>query len=388
MPSQTLGFICVACAVLLFGVFSLPTKSHKTGDGLFFQLVMCAGIFLVGGSAHVIECAAGGPCADFSALAALGGAIWALSNILLIPVVNAVGVGRAMLTWGSAEMLTGWATARFGLFGVRPEVPLSVPLNDAGVALGVLSIFVLAAASSGDAGALGDAALGGAAHDYAAFGSVYAAIGDGAPDILAADSPSTIGAVPVRAAAAAATADAPPGWPDWQTNGYDVTATLRPAAKRAFGVVAALVAGALSGSMFTPAQYVCDHAEAFPRASRRLSEHLFSHNTGVLLASVAFFGAYAAATRNRPWASAELALPALASGVCWGLATLSWFAANEALSLPVAFPLVTLGPGLVSLLIGGAVYGEVVGARAVALLALSCALFAAAAVCIGLSGGA
>jgi hypothetical protein len=385
MPSPAVGFVCVAAAVLLFGLFSLPTKSHKTGDGLFFQLAMCVGIFFVGGSAHVVECAAAGPCAPFSPLAALGGAIWALSNLLLIPVVNAVGVGRAMLTWGSAEMLTGWATARFGLFGLRPEVPQSVPLNDAGVALGVLSILVLAAASSGDAGAQGYAALGASAHDYAAFGSVYAAIGDGAPDILASDSPKSIGAVPARAAAAAA--DAPPGWPDWETNGYDVTATLRPAAKRAFGVVAALVAGALSGSMFTPAQYVCDHAEAFPRASRRLSEHLFSHNTGVLLASVAFFGVYAAATRNRPWASAELALPALASGVCWGLATLSWFAANEALSIPIAFPLVTLGPGLVSLLIGGVFYGEVVGARAAGLLALSCALFAGAAVCIGLSGG-
>lgn len=364
MPSETLGFICVAASVILFGIFSLPTKSHKTGDGLYFQLLMCAGIFFIGGVAHVVQCATGGPCAPFSSLAAVGGGVWCVSNLALVPVVNAIGVGRAMLVWGSAEMLTGWATARFGLFGLLPEPVRSTVLNDTGVALGVLSILVLAAASSES---VGDA--------KADPGETYRLL----------DSVDSGGHDGDRNGDSCASSSA---WSDWETNGYDLTARLRPQSKRVVGVVGALIAGVLSGSMFTPAQYVCDHPAQFPDASRRLSEHMFSHFTGIFLASVSIFAAYAAATHNKPWTSAPLALPAFASGLCWGLATLAWFVANEALSLPIAFPMVTLGPGLVSLLIGGVVYGEVVGTRAVGLLALSCTLFAAAAICIGLSGEA
>jgi hypothetical protein len=356
---ETLGFVCVAAAVILFGIFSLPTKSHKSGDGLFFQLLQCAGIFFVGGVAHIAQCATGGPCAPFSAQAASGGAIWCVSNLALIPVVNALGVGRAMLIWGSAEMLTGWGTSRFGLFGLIPEPVRSPALNNAGVALGVLSILVLSAASS----------AGDAKPDP---GETYRLL-DRAERVVVDSGHKGV--------------SGPAGWGDWETNGYDLTATLPPRAKRLVGIVGSLVAGVLSGSMFTPPQYVCDHPSLFPNASRRLSEHMFSHFTGIFITSVFIFATYAAATRNTPWVSAPLALPAFASGLCWGLATLAWFVANETLSLPVAFPMVTLGPGLVSLLIGGVAYGEVVGIRAAALLGISCALFAAAAVCIGLSGG-
>lgn len=359
---ETLGFVCVAAAVLLFGIFSLPAKSHKAGDGLFFQLLMCAGIFFVGGVAHITQCATGGSCAPFSALAASGGAIWCISNLALIPVVNALGVGRAMLIWGSAEMLTGWGTSRFGLFGLTPEPVRSPDLNNAGVALGVLSILVLSAASSSAGDAKPDPGETYRLLDHAERMVDYGYKGDAGGDAV------------------------PAGWGDWETNGYDLTAQLQPREKRIVGIVGSLVAGVLSGSMFTPPQFVCDHPSLYPNASRRLSEHTFSHFTGIFITSVFIFATYAAATRNTPWVSAPLALPAFASGLCWGLATLAWFVANETLSLPVAFPMVTLGPGLVSLLIGGVAFGEVVGVRAAALLAVSCALFAAAAVCIGLSG--
>jgi len=43
-----LGFVAAAVAVVFFGSQLLPVKRFETGDGLFFQWVMCIGIWLVG----------------------------------------------------------------------------------------------------------------------------------------------------------------------------------------------------------------------------------------------------------------------------------------------------------------------------------------------------
>jgi glucose uptake protein GlcU len=106
------------------------------------------------------------------------------------------------------------------------------------------------------------------------------------------------------------------------------------------------------------------------------------------LAAAGYAALYALAARGRPWASPRVVLPGLASGVIWGLACVAWFAANERLSLVIAFPLVTLGPGLVSMAVGGLFFGEVRSRREAALLAAAVATFCAAGACLGLSGGA
>ena len=117
-------------------------------------------------------------------------------------------------------------------------------------------------------------------------------------------------------------------------------------------------------------------------------DHLHAHFTGILLTSLVSMGVYCAATGNRPWVSAALTLPAYCAGLCWGVAMICWFLANENLSIVVAFPIVTLGPGVVNLWIGWQFFGEIKGARNAALLVLACALFLVASSLISLSGGA
>ncbi len=348
------------------------------GDGIIFSVFMCLGIFAVGAIAHLAQCAGAAGCAPFTSLSALGGAVWATANFLTVPATRALGVGQTMIAWGCAEMLTGWATSRFGLFGLSPEPVRSAALNSAGVALGVASIAILAAAAPAEEGEAAAAAAGG---DAAPLLSLAA---DDAPALAgaagASAGPGVTGAGGRDAAAAAAAF--------FDEYGFDASAALPPARRRAFGVAACVLAGMLSGSMFTPAQYVVDHPAAFPAASRRLSDHLFAHNTGVLLAAAGYAALYALAARGRPWASPRVVLPGLVSGVIWGLACVAWFAANERLSLVIAFPLVTLGPGIVSMLVGGLFFGEVRGRREAALLAAAVATFCAAGACLGLSGGA
>ena len=302
--------------------------------------------------------------------------------MLLVPLVNALGMGRVMLTWGAAEMLTGWATASFGLFGLAKETVARPELNYVGVALGIVSIFILAYAGGDGSAAATIEKMDGteAAPLLVAVGSVSSEAKDtlhvhpSTGDSAMLDRTWGPGGLPPRSA-----------WPDWHASGYDVTAALAPSSRRAFGIVFCLVAGALSGSTFTPAQYVVDHGADFPGAATNLTGHLFAHFTGIFVTSTLVFVAYASAARNRPWATPPLFLPAFAAGLVWAGAMYCWFIANERLSIVIAFPLVTLGPGIVSMLIGGVFFGEVRGWRSVVGLTAACVTFAGAAACIAVS---
>ena len=46
-------------------------------------------------------------------------------------------------------------------------------------------------------------------------------------------------------------------------------------------------------------------------------------------------------------------MPAIVSGLMWGVATACWFVSNQTLSEPVAFPIITTGPGAVASLFWG-----------------------------------
>jgi hypothetical protein len=268
-----------------------------------------------------------------------------------------------MLFWGCTEMLAGWTTARFGLFGVRAQPVRSDALNFLGVGLGVCSLLVLSFASPAVADGSDRPAGAGAEGD-----------GAGAPLLP----PAAPGLQDAAAAAAPASAgDA--GFAFWEA--------WPPLWKRAFGVGASVVAGALSGSTFTPVQHVVDHPELFPGAPRTLLGNLHAHFTGILFTALGGLAVYSAATRSRPWVSSQLTLPALAAGVCWGVAMICWFLANDALSIVIAFPIVTLGPGVLSMLVGLVFFRELTGARNIALLAAALALFFGATVAISVSGG-
>jgi hypothetical protein len=160
--SQGVGYCAVLVATLFFGSNFVPVKRYETHDGMFYQWVMCAGIFLVGLIVQLLVFAwpepgdrfdikpvntsmlpnfttaneteyldavtaqlrglelvssRGDPYSvKFMPMAAFGGFLWATGNTLSVPVINLIGLGLGILTWGSANMLMGWATGLFGLF--------------------------------------------------------------------------------------------------------------------------------------------------------------------------------------------------------------------------------------------------------------------------------
>lgn len=81
----------------------------------------------------------------------------------------------------------------------------------------------------------------------------------------------------------------------------------------------------------------------------------------------------------------QVALPALASGVMWGVADALWFVANEKLGFVVAFPIVLAGPGIVASLWSIFLLHELEGTRNLVLTAIVAALVVSGAACISAS---
>jgi hypothetical protein len=118
------GFLFAGFSVLAFGSSYIPVKAFDTGDGMFFQWVMGASIFMVGLVVNLIRYGMTYPTVEpFQPLAMLGGFLWATGNITVVPIMGMIGIGLGMLTWGLCNMIVGWAVPNFGLFGLAAQAP-------------------------------------------------------------------------------------------------------------------------------------------------------------------------------------------------------------------------------------------------------------------------
>jgi len=70
-------------------------------------------------------------------------------------------------------------------------------------------------------------------------------------------------------------------------------------------------------------------------------DYVFAHFTGILITSTVYMLIYSAAMKNKPRVYPQVILPGFVSGVMWAVATISWFVANDALSPPISFPIIT-----------------------------------------------
>ena len=392
-----IGYLFAMISVLAFGSNFVVTKKFKTGDGMVFQWVLASGIFLFGlffyiGQCHTVcelvgsmpSCSAAPDshtCPPISSFAMLGGALWAAGNVLTVPIIKTLGLSLGMLTWGMANMLVGWGSARFGLLGQPKGVVANHTLNYVGVLTAVVAMGVFAFVRPTVGKAARAAAFDGE-HD-AAYSKLMAGEGGGAY------ASSLTGGIDERADADAA-ADDDADEPSW-------TDALSAPQKMIFGFAASVAAGCLYGVNFNPPGYVASHACAaaypggppatckYPGMSTDVKDYVFSHFIGIWLMSTCMLIAYCVATRNAPKVYADSLLPAVVSGLIWASAQVSWFFANSFLGNVIAFPIISIGPGLVSAIWGIFVFGELKGTKNFALVGGAFVLIAAASTMMALS---
>ena len=125
-------------------------KRIDLGDGVFMQFIMCCAIFMTSLPVLLVQ---GFP--PFHGFAMLGGALWCTGNMMCGPIINYIGMGMGILVWGSLwvgllerlvniilTLLVSVVMALLGLFGLTKDDIVTPALNYSGVAMVLFGLVV------------------------------------------------------------------------------------------------------------------------------------------------------------------------------------------------------------------------------------------------------
>jgi len=329
---EWLGYIAAAVAVLCFGSNFVPVKKFETGDGMFFQWILCTGIWLTGLVVNGIQ---GWP--RFEPIAMIGGVLWCTGNLLTVPIIKLIGLGLGLLIWGLTNLIMGWATGTFGLFGLDSNEIKTPWLNYLGISLAVLSVGLYAFVKP-------TVKKIGEDDEHQQVDEEYRSVNGGKPDEYMLNN----GGHHEHKA---------------QDDSFAFLENLPPVWKRVAGVLMAVLAGLFYGVNFDPPQWLIDHSNKENGNSTAGLDYVFSHFCGIFMASTAYFLLYCLYKRNRPVVYPEVVLPGVIAGVMWAVAQSCFFVANQGLGMTVSFPIIATGPGAVGCLWGIILFGEIKGMR-------------------------
>jgi glucose uptake protein GlcU len=289
----------------------------------------------------------------FEPVAMLGGLIWCIGNCCVVPIVSMIGLSLGLLIWGTASLIMGWSSGTFGLFDLHKQ-EVAVPLlNYIGVGCAVVAIGTYVFVKTNTGGSGSSSSKNGYDPLMSVNYDLYMA--------LEADS-----LVQQQQQHEHHSEEHEP-----KSRGTGLIDRLSDMQKKLLGVALSLMSGVCYGANYNPVQYVIDHAEHYPGASKSGLDYTFSHFTGIFLTSTAFFVIYLIIKRNDPWINPRSILPSFVSGAMWAVAQSTFFVANTNLQITVAFPIVSIGPGVVAALWGIFAFGEIRGLRNYLVLALA-----------------
>jgi len=330
------GFIACGIAVLGFGSNFVPVKKIYSGNGIFFQWAMCIAIWLVGLCVYAYR-----SFPKFEPFAMLGGALWCSGNVMAVPIINMVGMALGMSVWCVANMATGWASGAFGILGVNKQSVKHTTLNYIGAGVAAVSIVLFACIKNDPSKKDSDE-----------------------DDVKTRDEEDVHEPLMGRGNVQGDENEEP------EEDGMArCVKKMSPALRRLIGFLMAIVSGVFYGTNFNPPQYRMEHGP--DGTSQNVLDYVFPHFTGILVTSTLFVVIYCCFTRNSPTVYRRAMLPGLASGAIWAVAQVAWFIANDNLSFPVSFPIITSGPAVVASLWGVILFHEITGVKQIILMVIA-----------------
>ena len=330
MGDLALGYACCLIAGVSFGVNYLPVKSCDIGDGIFFSAAMSIGILAVGVFAGLFLASPSLELPSFEPLAAVGGVMWTLGNLMCPYIIKLIGLGLGLTVWDLSNMLMGWFTGYFGWFGIEKEHDVQIPaMNLVGLVLASISLIFFSLASAFDA-PLPEADKADKAD------KAEAADPEGGHDSRISDSDAN------------------------DANGFKVDKDThqKPHVSAMLGLCMAVLAGLLFGGCFDLPMDL-KNGEFGPAHRHNIQYYVFSHFLGIFSSAVVSLVVYVAVKGKRSHMSRKLVFPSILSGVIWAIGMVAWFQANIELGCTVAFPIVGSLPGILAILIGLCFLGEV-----------------------------
>ncbi|PIK52475.1 putative transmembrane protein [Apostichopus japonicus] len=319
MDSFTVGLIAAGVAILGFGCNLVPVKRVSTGDGMFYQWIECACIWLVGLTIQLLRSSP-----PVYPLAMIGGVFWTTGNICVVPCMKTIGMGLGILLWGSTNLLTGWACGHFGLFGLAKDEIEKPLLNYFGLGFALLRLLLFLFVKA-DAGISGS----GPSPQPVTFERTRLEDEDDPllvpPHLQSGRMAADLSVVDINDSS----------WVD----------ALSPLQRRLTGCTLALFSGSLYGFTFVPCLYI---QQNYKDASDSGLDYVFSMFSGVFASSTVYFLIYSAYMQNRPQLPPNIFWPSAICGIIWAIAQIGWFVATYNLSLSVSFPIVTSGPAVIA----------------------------------------
>jgi len=337
LNSEAAAWIGAMIAVVLFGSNYVVTKQFPLGDGFSFQWFMGLGILLTG-----YACLFCSGDAIWVLDGMIGGALWAAGNSVVPVCINWTGLGISFLLWSITSLLVGWCVGKFGLFGVIPSTVATPWLNDLGPVFGILAMFVYVfikptlEEKPEEAKAILE-------DDY----QHHHSINEGDENLL------------------------PP----------KKKFTLNANIKRIVGAAMALTVGLLYGVCLVPFQVWYQSQTGDFNALM----FVISHYSGIFLMSSFVFVMYSIIKKNRPVIHNNSILPAMVSGVMWGVAQAGWMVSNGTLGMVIGYPIVVVGPMIINTLWAVLLYREIKGKKNLTLLAIALGLNIISVLCTALS---
>mmetsp|Transcript_22757 Transcript_22757/g.58027 ORF Transcript_22757/g.58027 Transcript_22757/m.58027 type:complete len:413 (+) Transcript_22757:42-1280(+) len=355
-----LCFVLTSCACLTTNY--LVMKRSKPGDGVFYCACMAAGTFTVGLLVNFTVACEDRPNFRFHApptfepFAGLGGELWMLGTLLLPTVIALLGVGVGVAVGNSFDLLTGWAAARFGFFGVAAEPVGSALLNNLGVGLAVASVVVVAFIGRAEE-PQDDASKAKRVADFQAVGPEprLECQGDLEAPVPAEHQKSACSCNACSSARGAArlfdtptitestSSGSSPSELQSAPGGQVSTEASQPRRRfggfgQAVGTGLAVLTGFLQWLMFDSASYLIQRTG---QHSSNPMDYIFSLYCGCAVAGAAALVVYLAVIGRKSHVPVNLVLPGMLSGVLWGLGMVLWFEAGHKLSMVLVYPIMS-----------------------------------------------
>jgi len=327
---ETIGYICCVLAGLLFGSNYIPVKKYSSGNGIYFQWVECSAIWFTG---FVVNGIQGWP--GFQPFAMLGGVLWCTGNMLTVPIIKLIGIGKGQVLWSDTSLFVGWASGAFGILGVKEQPHGIFWLSVLGTVLAIISAIIFS---------------------FIAPDGLIKELKVNDTEINKED--------------------------DEEEEDVDIFAKFRPIQRQIIGFVLCIIAGIFYGTNFNPPTHIMDTCTG---CSQNGLDYVFSHFTGIYLASTFYFLVYCLYSSNQPRFYPKVTFPGFISGVMWGSAQICWFIANSSLSMIQSFPIISILPSVVSFFWGIVIFKEFTGRRNYLLFATGYFVTAVSILCTVLS---
>ena len=336
-PGLLVGLALTIIPTVFFGSNYIPVKKFETGDGVFFQWVMSVAILIGGLVTYCIQ-----QFPQFYMEAAIGGAIWSLGNVCVVPIVKLLGLTVGFLTWSITTLVVGWATSTFGIFGIDKKVLCYPAMNYVGVFVcvvgGVLIAFVKPTLTKKQGNQINpeiNPLLNDAENESDDDSSTsYKTVNSGSRKLNISNE-----------------------------DGLGRIDLLHPVFKRIIGISMGLMSGTFYGLMFLPINIMTTQSHNNTYYSARSLDYAFPYTIGIFLMATLLLVVYSIIKLNKPNIYPKILLPGLISGGMWATATMTWIYINGILSSSISFPVVTSGPPIVSSIWGIVVFREIQGKK-------------------------